>query len=615
MKEPSPDFVELVEHLKAMRGFDFGAYKDASLGRRIQKRMQTVGVQTFSEYADYLEVHPTEFSELFNTILINVTAFFRDAPAWDHIREVVVPRILASRPTGNIRIWSAGCASGEEAYTLAMVFAEALGEDTFRDRVKIYATDVDEDALAAARQASYTRNDLEDVPPELLERYFEDTGSRFLFRHDLRRSVIFGRHDLIQDAPISRVDLLVCRNTLMYFNAEAQSRILARFHFALNDAGFLFMGKAEMLLTHTATFAAEDSAWRVFQKVPAPHVRERMLLLAATPVTPMVTPERRANLRTAAFDYGPVPQLIIDRSGYLILANAPARQLHGLDAGDIGRLHQDLQLSYRPVDLRTPIERALADGQEIVLYAVQWPTPDPRWFDVHVIPLVDAGAVLGVAVTLVDVTTVQRLEADLQRSGKELESAHQQLQSANEELETTNEELQSTVEELETTNEELQSTNEELETMNEELQSTNDELREVNEALQASTAECNESAAFLQSVMSAVQLGMVVLDRELVVRVWNPGAEDLWGLRAHEAVGTKFVELDIGLPAAALKPALDACNGEGTTPRRDVVLDATNRRGRPIRVRVIVGPLVDASGGHVGVSVLMFDEDFRGTDR
>ena len=162
-------------------------------------------------------------------------------------------------PTQPLRVWSAGCASGEEAYTLAMVLAEMLGPTEFRDRVKIYATDVDEEALTQARQASYTEREVRGVPPELLERYFEPTGGRYVFRKDLRRSVIFGRNDLVQDAPISRIDLLVCRNTLMYFNAETQARILARFHFALADGGVLFLGKAEMLLSHGSAVHARST--------------------------------------------------------------------------------------------------------------------------------------------------------------------------------------------------------------------------------------------------------------------------------------------------------------------------------------------------------------------
>jgi two-component system, chemotaxis family, CheB/CheR fusion protein len=230
--EPSdPHFEALLTYLKESRGFDFTGYKRSSLMRRVNRRMNQVDITDYQDYLDYLEVHPDEFTALFNTILINVTGFFRDADAWDYLRSEVLEPMVAGKPgDAPIRVWSAGCASGEEAYTLAMSLAETLGADAFRDRVKIYATDVDEEQLNEARQAIYGERAMEAVPPELAERYFEPNGNRFVFRKDLRRSVIFGRNDLVQDAPISRIDLIVCRNTLMYFNAETQAKILGRFH-------------------------------------------------------------------------------------------------------------------------------------------------------------------------------------------------------------------------------------------------------------------------------------------------------------------------------------------------------------------------------------------------
>ncbi len=240
------EFDELLEFLKRTRGFDFSAYKRASLMRRMRKRIEAVSLASFTDYLDFLEVHPTEFQTLFNTLLINVTAFFRDEAAWDALRDIVIPRILtAGRDGQTIRVWSAGCASGEEAYSTAMLLAEALGVDGFHERVKIYATDADEDALNEARAAVYAPRQVENVPPGLLAKYFEEDNGHYTFNRELRRSVIFGRHDLVQDAPISHVSILTCRNTLMYFNAETQARILARFHFALSDLGVLFLGKAE----------------------------------------------------------------------------------------------------------------------------------------------------------------------------------------------------------------------------------------------------------------------------------------------------------------------------------------------------------------------------------
>jgi two-component system CheB/CheR fusion protein len=253
-----PGFHELLEYLRSSRGFDFTGYKPSTLISRIQKRMHMVRIHGFAEYQDHLEVHPEEFGQLFNFMLINVTSFFRDPQIWKYVAEEVVPAIAERAEHRLVRIWSAGCASGEEAYTMAMLLAERLGREAFLENVKIYATDVDEEALAEARAAVYARPKMEGVPEDLGARYFEQVGGgqRFVFDKDLRRSVIFGRHNLVADAPISRIDLLVCRNTLMYLNAETQAQVLNNLHFALNDDGYLLLGKAEMLFTKQKSFVA-----------------------------------------------------------------------------------------------------------------------------------------------------------------------------------------------------------------------------------------------------------------------------------------------------------------------------------------------------------------------
>lgn len=274
MNEASQDqaFEDLLEYLKASRAFDFTGYKRSSLMRRVTRRMQALPeVQNYAEYRDYLEVHPDEFVPLFNTILINVSDFFRDPSAWDYLAENVLPQLIKNkRPKEPIRVCSVGCAHGQEAYSIAMLLAEELGEEQYRRRVKIFATDVDEEALAIARHATYPVPALKSVPPELKEKYFDPgPGNQMTFKTDLRRCVIFGRHDMVQDAPISRLDLLICRNTLMYFNAETQTRALTRFHFALNDGGYLFLGKAEILINNGSLFNPVELRHRVFPRFPA----------------------------------------------------------------------------------------------------------------------------------------------------------------------------------------------------------------------------------------------------------------------------------------------------------------------------------------------------------
>ncbi|MDF1506362.1 PAS domain-containing protein, partial [Roseisolibacter sp. H3M3-2] len=312
-------------------------------------------------------------------------------------------------------------------------------------------------------------------------------------------------------------------------------------------------------------------------------------------------------LRAEAFDGGTAAQLVVDTSGRVAMANGRARALFGMGAADLGRPLQDLEVSYRPYELRSMIEQAYADRQAATREAVPWRAPggDQRWFDIVVTPLLSGDALAGASVSYLDVTRLRQLHQQLEDSQTELETAYQELQSTNEELETTNEELHSTVEELETTNEELQSTNEELETMNEELQSTNEELQTINDELRVRSDELNQANAFLESVFTSLRAGVAVLDRGLRVLVWNRQAEELWGVRHEEAEHAHFLNLDIGLPVAQLAQPIRACLA-GDLPGHDGVLPATNRRGRAIACHVRVFPLVSRTREEPhGVIVLM----------
>jgi two-component system CheB/CheR fusion protein len=612
MKPPqlNKDFEALLDYLKRTRGFDFTAYKRPSLMRRVTKRMQMIKIDSFSDYMDYLEVHPEEFAQLFDTILINVTSFFRDQPAWDFLAQQILPKILDARRSNEpLRIWSAGCASGEEAYSIAILLAETLGAEAFCDRVKIYGTDVDEETLNHARHASYSEKDLDPVSQELREKYFEHGSNRLVFRNDLRRPVIFGRHDLVQDAPISRLDLLICRNTLMYFNAEIQGRILARFHFALNDPSYLFLGRAEMLLTHTNIFTPVEPKYRIFSKVPKIQMRDRLFVLAQAGNMEVENHlARQMRVRDVTFESAPSAQIVVDAEGNLAMAGERARTLFGLSPGDVGRPFQDLELSYKPLDLRSLMDRCINERRIVRAEKVQRSQPDGTilYLEIQLTPLVDNDTLLGVGIVFNDQTRYYKLQEELQRHQQELETAYEELQSANEELETTNEELQSTNEELETTNEELQSSNEELETMNEELQSTNEELSTINEQLRQRTEELNRMNAFLESILGSLHGRVVVLDAKQSIVSWNHRAEDLWGLRSEEAHGHSLFSLDIGLPVDKLKTAIRACL-IGESSHEEVTVDATNRRGKAIKCRVTCTPIIGLNQDRQG-TILMMEE-------
>ncbi len=598
----SPEFEALLRYLKTSRGFDFTGYKRASLQRRVDLRAKSVGITDYDEYMNFLEVHPEEFVALFNTILINVTAFYRDPATWTYLQQEVLPAYLERVPTERpIRVWSAGCASGEEAYTLAIVLAELLGVDEFRRRVKVYGTDVDEEALQMARQASYSARSVDAVPEPLREKYFDVVGDRFVFRNDLRRAIIFGRLDVLRDAPISRLELLTCRNTLMYFNAETQARVLERFHFALNDGGVLVLGKAETLLSNSRLFDLVDRKRRVFERAPSRVGRP------ASNRIPAAEGAGRApgRLDAAALDAVPDAVVVVDRDGHLVRGNERARQQLGVSPGDEGRLLQDLELSYRPVELRSPINQVYEHGRPERIPEVEHRVGDRDLvFDVEIVPLVVDGSTVGVACVYVDVSVEQELQAQLRQTNSDLEQAYEEVQSTNEELETTNEELQSTIEELETTNEELQSTNEELETTNEELQSTNDELHAVNDEVRVRGDEVDQLNRFLEAILASLRGGVVVVDRDRRVRIWSQQAYDLWGLHEDEVRGADLLELDIGLPMRELAGPLTDCI-EHDAPADEAVVQAVTRRGRTVECRVAISPLRER--GAVNGAILVMD--------
>jgi two-component system CheB/CheR fusion protein len=388
VSERDPDFERLLAFIRDQRAFDFTGYKRPSLTRRITKRMSQRGIDSFAAYQELLEREPEEFVPLFDTILINVTSFFRDDLAWDYLAAEIVPKIVEGGH--DIRVWSTGCATGEEAYSAAIVFAEALGEeDAFRRRVKIYATDIDDDALSIGRHARYTEKQLEAVPPELRTKYFEDGNTGYAFRQDLRRCVIFGRHDVIQDPPISKIDLLISRNTLMYFTTETQEQILQNFHFALRDDGYLFLGKSEALAARSPLFTPIDLKRRVFARVG----RQRLGVLPPERET-RHGPEQEleSGVRALAMDAAPVAQIVVDATGNLVLANAHARVLFGIKVGDIGRPIQDLEVSYRPLELRSRIQQAYAERHPVWIHDVEWASEgQARVLDVQVGPMTSPG--------------------------------------------------------------------------------------------------------------------------------------------------------------------------------------------------------------------------------
>ncbi len=410
----------LLDYIKRSRGFDFTSYKRPSLMRLVMSRIQKVGIDSCTKYIDYLKAHPQEFTHLFNALLVNVTSFFRDRSVWDYLSHQLIPEIVAQKePDEPIRVWSAACASGEEAYSLAIVLAEILGVKQFQSRVKIYATDIDEEALKQARQGTYTAREVTGIPPALLEKYFDSsTPNSYTFRKDLRPSLLFNRHNLIEDAPISRLDLLTCRNALMYFNPEAQRKIQSRFHFALRDSGFLVLGHAEGLLNSAQTFSTADLKRRIYTKTPKVNVH-----LSASEVQDSRRDRIRQGVHTREELRSPTQ-------------TSPEKVVKPLEKQP-SYLQQELQQAFP--------QMFQPEFQQVFQPQVEHLQPSPSQPEVQT----EQTQLLALQEEL-KILQQERLalKKELNRTQEELQSTHEQLQVMNQELQSLSEELYQRDEEL-----------------------------------------------------------------------------------------------------------------------------------------------------------------------
>src|SRR5262245_22342131 len=605
--------------LSSTYNFDFREYKEASLARRIRARMTQVRIERYGAYAEYVAQHPDEHVALFNTILINVTGFSRDPEAWKILGNEIIPQIVTDAGDSRaIRIWSAGCSSGEEPYSVAMLLADHLGSRAPEYHVKIYGTDIDEDALTTARHGLYRLDQVKDVPAELIDRYFVRDGQLYRFRRDLRRWCIFGAHNLTQAPPLSHIDLVLCRNVLIYFTSDLQERILARFHYATREDGYLFLGRSESLLARSRFFTPRNLKWRIFQRMPT---------TARQPAA--VLPEREARPGAAAAEHVrrdaylashraqgalevlPGAVMVIDTTDTVLTWNAAAEQLFDIPiANALARKFRDLDVSYRVEGLRARIEdvkvRHAPDRMDNTTFTRR--DGSQVHADISISPLLEGQRLLAVVVFAVDGTELARLNDQMPRIDEQHATAIEELQSTNEELETTNEELQSTNEELETTNEELQSTNEELETTVEELQAANTELGSLNSELENRTTELNRLDQLHKSLISSFGQGIMVLDRANVVLSWNQGAERMWGVRAEHVTGRDFFSLPIpSLNQLARAPFERILTGSLSEEVRRVVHQLPD--GRVSQSVLRLAPFRDATGAVVGVVGMFWPED------
>jgi two-component system, chemotaxis family, CheB/CheR fusion protein len=573
----APDLEEILRKIRDARNFDFRDYKRATLARRIQRRMQDRGKRNLRDYAGLLDRDPAEFDALLNSMLIKVTSFFRDPEAWKELSTKAIPQMLSEkRPGEEVRVWCAGCATGEEAFSAAIALADAMGPAFGNQEVKIFGTDVDEKAISYARKGQYTRDQISSVPKKVLAEWFVEEGDGYTVRKELRRAVVFGINNLVSDAPISRLDLLICRNVFIYLDSALQKRVLSRFHYALRPHGVVVLGKSELIPFAARIYEPLDLSLRIYRKDGRRDTalsQERLMgLIEQESVTLEV---ERARDQAGSIDQFHrdvlqsirLPVIATTLDGSVMLWNSAAAQLWNRVEGETtGKKLTALNLPGLSGELLIEKSSLVRDGRS----DREWSEgtlgrsgdPSPTQLSIEVTTLRDRSSEkTGLLYVVHDVTSVRQMESELRRANEERQSAYEELQtineemqSSNEELETTNEELQSANEELQTTNEELQSTNEELETTNEELQSTNAELDATNRELAHRTDEMNRLAFNQRAIIRSLSAAVIVLDAGGHITMWNLAAERLLGLTEGEALGQVLWTLHVpalGRPVVA----------------------------------------------------------------
>ncbi|MBN9559535.1 MAG: PAS domain-containing protein [Alphaproteobacteria bacterium] len=595
------DQLDLAEHLSRITsllrnqtGHDFSSYKDRTIIRRIQRRMNVLQIEDMGEFVERLRKDSREVALLFQDLLIGVTSFFRDPDAFAALRRDVLPAMIKGKgPDDTVRVWVPGCATGEEAYSIAILLRECITEPHRAPKLQIFASDIDEQALNVARIGRYPATISRDVSPQRLSRFFLREDGTYRVINEIRETCLFSLHNLLRDAPFSKLDLISCRNLLIYLSSDLQDRIIPLFHYALVPAGALFLGMSENVTRHSRLFLTLDKVNRIFQRRAAVERRvpEFPLIAPRSPRHLPLAPSRRTqvgepSLKAAAerylVDRFTPAYVVVNQDGELLHSSGRTGKYLELPAGapdtnlfNMARLGLKLDLRaalHRTISTRQPtVQRKVSIGTnggalEIDLH-VHPLRFDPHSEALYMIVFQDLGAILA---TETEFTSTEDVgEASVRHLEAELHLTRERLQTTTEELESSNEELKSSNEELQSINEELQSANEELETSKEELQSINEELQTVNSELSSRVEELSRANNDMSNLLESTQIATVFLDRELLVKSFTPAAKDVFWL----------VESDAGRPIMHVRSRL-----EGDTLQADAerVLRTLTTIERPV---------------------------------
>jgi two-component system CheB/CheR fusion protein len=545
--------------VRASTKHDFSHYKQTTIRRRIGRRMAVHRIEDIADYFRYLQQNPAEIQTLFKDLVICVTSFFRDPEAFKALETKVIPDILAHESGDQpIRVWVPGCGSGEEALSIAILFDEAMERTGKHHSMQVFATDIDSEAIDKARQSEYPESIAADITPERLKKYFIKRNGLYRIRQEIRETVVYAVQNLISDPPFSRLDLISCRNVLIYLDNDLQRQILPLFHFTMNPNGYLFLGSSETIGGAVDLFATVDNKAKIFQRKGPVHHRLAdypALTLPAAAIRPYHKEEeapREVNVRNVMErivleEYAPAALLINQRYEVLYLQGDTGKFL-SMPKGEpsynlLNLAHEDL----RP-KLLTILHRAISERKPVTVEAIPFRQPQGTlgYLDLIVRPLATPGTANLFLMVFNELPPRPQTPPTKKGKGKapatpeeesriavlehELQATKEYLQTTVEELEASNEELKSTNEELQSTNEELQSTNEELETAKEELQSTNEELVTVNSELNNKIEELTEINNDINNLLASTEIGTIFLDRDLQIKRFTPAATKLFNL-------------------------------------------------------------------------------------
>ena len=601
----------------------FSEYKMATINRRVARRMALHKNATLNDYVNYMERFPDEIDLLFKDILISVTGFFRDPEAFNALKRILPHLVANKEPGDNIRIWVPGCATGEEAYTVAMLLHESLRESINQYNLQIFGTDLDQDAIVRARRGIYPAATVTDLDKQLLEKYFVHEDSTLQVKKAIREMIVFAKQDLTCDPPFSHLDLISCRNLLIYFNAALQKKIVPMFHYVLNPGGILLLGKSESIGQFADLFDPVVKKWKIYRRRDV--IRAPMVQFGAgtrrrytgAPMARQPLREKEVSVRQILADSvisatGSRAVLIDDRQE-IVYVHGDVSPFLVLGPGKPGLNILNMAVPRLRLDLRSVIHKASREnrfvrsnhirmeinGKTSTMIIEAGPASHPEGTPDLLLILFHESAV-EVCASEADLAERQSLDPRIMELEQELAATREHLQTTVEELETTNEELQSANEELQSANEELQSSNEELETSNEELQSTNEELTTVNEELQVKTNELAAANTDLENILKRSGTAMVIVDKNLKLTQFTPGATYFFQISSSDR-GQVITTVPTSITLPGLRDLLDRVIEKGDAHEQELFCD-----DKVFFMRI--APYLSETGQPAGAMIIFVDQ-------